>query len=46
MGAMESLASLGLGWKLEALYLPRFPDSCSVFFHAAMHFALLIIYAP
>ena len=27
---------------LEALYLPQFPDSCYVFFHAALHFALLI----
>ena len=27
---------------LEALYLPQFPDSCYVFFHAVLHFALLI----
>lgn len=29
---------------LEALYLPQFPESCFVFFHAALHFVLLITY--
>ena len=27
---------------LEAWYLPLFPDSCYVFFYAALHFVLLI----
>lgn len=31
---------------MEALYLPQFPDSCPVFFHATLHFALLITYGP
>lgn len=31
---------------LEGLYLPRFPDGCSVFFHATLHFALVITYGP
>lgn len=42
---MESLGQFGPRMEtMEALYLPQFPDSCSVFFHAALHFVLLITY--
>lgn len=45
MGAMERLGQFGPRMEtVEALYLPQFPDSCSVFFHAALHFVLLITY--
>lgn len=44
---MESLGQLGPRMEtMEFLYLPQFPDSCSVFFHAALHFALLITNGP
>lgn len=40
---MESLGQFGSRMEtLEALYLPQFPDSCSVFVHTALYLALWI----
>lgn len=42
---METLGQFGPSMEtVETLYLPQFPDSCSVFFHVSLHFVLLITY--
>lgn len=42
---MENLGQFGPRMEtMEAVYLPQFPNSCSVFFHVSLHFVLLLIY--